>query len=79
MTLRSLPLYFSLGLITDILIVCYYKAIGAGHVLPAVILSALITAVPFFVAERGISAKDRRMFVAYALGAGAGTALGMLV
>jgi hypothetical protein len=53
--------------------------IQSGNVLPAVILSALITAVPFFVAERGISAKDRRLFVAYACGAGVGTALGMII
>jgi hypothetical protein len=80
MTLRySLTLYFALGLITDVLIVLYYRMIQTGQVLPAVILSALITAVPFFVAERGISAKDRRMFIAYALGAGAGTALGMII
>jgi hypothetical protein len=80
MTLRySLTLYFALGLITDVLIVLYYRMIQTGQVLPAVILSALITAVPFFVAERGISAKDRWMFIAYALGAGAGTALGMII
>lgn len=79
MTLRSLTLYFCLGASTDVLIVLYYKAIQAGLIGPAVVLSALITAVPFFVAERGISARDRRMFVAYALGAGAGTALGMLI
>ena len=80
MTLRcSFLLYFALGLVTDVLVVLYYRMVQSGNVLPAVILSALITAVPFFVAERGISAKDRRMFVAYALGAGAGTFLGMLI
>jgi hypothetical protein len=80
MTLRcSFLLYFALGLVTDVLVVLYYRMVQSGNVLPAVILSALITAVPFFVAERGISAKDRRMFVAYALGAGAGTALGMIL
>lgn len=79
MSLRSLTLYFGLGLVTDVLVVLYYISIQTRRVLPAVVLSALITAVPFFVAERGISAKDRRMFVAYALGAGAGTAIGMLV
>lgn len=75
----SLTLYFGLGACTDVLIVLYYRAIQAGSVPLAVVLSALITAVPFFVAERGITARDRLMFVAYALGAAAGTALGMLV
>ena len=80
MTLRcSFLLYFALGLITDVLVVLYYRMVQSGNVLPAVILSALITLVPLFVVERGISAKDRRMFVAYALGAGAGTALGMIL
>jgi hypothetical protein len=79
MTLRSLPLYFSLGLVTDILIVLYYKSIGSGHVLPAVVLSILITVVPFIVVERSITAQDRRLVIAYAFGAGAGTFLGMLV
>ena len=76
---RSLTLYFALGLITDVLVVSYYRMVQCGNVLPAVILSALITAVPFFVVERGISARDKRLFVAYAFGAGAGTAIGMLV
>jgi len=80
MTLRcSFLLYFALGLVTDVLVVLYYRMIQSGNVLPAVILSALITLVPLFVVERGITAKDRRLFVAYALGAGAGTALGMII
>ncbi|MBE3040313.1 MAG: hypothetical protein IMZ62_16065 [Chloroflexi bacterium] len=79
MTLKSLPLYFALGLITDVLIVLYYRMISAGHILPAVVLSILITVVPFFVVERGITSQDRRLFVAYALGAGIGTALGMII
>jgi hypothetical protein len=75
----SFLLYFALGLITDVLVVLYYRMIQSGNVIPAVVLSALITLVPLFVVERGISAKDRRLFVAYAIGAGAGTFLGMLV
>ena len=79
MTLRSLALYFGLGACTDVLVVLYYRAIQAGLILPAVALSALITAVPFLVTERAINARSRAMFLAYALGAGAGTAIGMLV
>ena len=73
MTLRSLPLYFVLGLITDVLIVLYYRMISAGHILPAVVLSIIITVVPFFVIERSVYAQDRRLFIAYAFGAGLGT------
>lgn len=79
MTLRSLALYSGLGCLTDILIVLYYKTIQGGLILPAVVLSTLITAVPFFVVDKGINARDKRMFVAYAIGAGAGTAIGMIV
>jgi hypothetical protein len=75
----SFLLYFVLGLVTDVLVVLYYRMVQSGNVLPAVVLSALITLVPLFVVERGITAKDRRLFVAYALGAGAGTALGMIL
>jgi hypothetical protein len=79
MTLHSWTPYFGLGLITDVLVVLYYRMIQSGNVPPAIALSVLITLVPFFVAERGITAKDRRLFVAYAFGAGAGTALGMII
>ena len=79
MTLRSLTLFFALGAITDALIVLYYRMIQGGMILPAMVLSALITAVPFFVVDQGITARDKRTYIAYALGAGAGTALGMLV
>jgi len=75
----SLILYFALGLVTDVLIVLYYRMIQTDRIVPAVALSVLITAVPFFVAERGISAHNRKLFVAYACGAGAGTALGMIL
>jgi hypothetical protein len=75
----SFLLYFVLGLVTDVLVVLYYRMVQSGNVIPAVVLSALITLVPLFVVERGISAKDRRLFVAYAFGAGAGTALGMIL
>ena len=79
MTLRWLAFYFALGASTDVLVVLYYRAIQSNAILPAVILSALITAVPYLVTERAITARNRIMFLAYALGAGAGTAIGMLV
>jgi hypothetical protein len=75
----SFLLYFVLGLVTDVLVVLYYRMVQSGNVIPAVVLSALITLVPLFVVERGISAKDRRLFVAYAIGAGLGTWAGMLI
>jgi hypothetical protein len=71
--------YFGLGLIMDMAVVLYYRAISNRMVSLAVVLSALITAVPFLVAERGILTKRRLIFIWYALGAGVGTAIGMII
>lgn len=79
MTLRSLTFFFGLGAATDVLVVLYYRAIQAGSVPIAMLLSVLITAVPFFVVDKGVTSRDKRMFLAYALGAGVGTAIGMIV
>jgi hypothetical protein len=43
------------------------------------LISFLVTLVPFLVTERGITAGRRELFFAYALGASAGTLLGMMV
>jgi hypothetical protein len=45
-------------------------------ILPAVVLSVTITAVPFFVIEKS---RTKRVWVWYAIGCGLGTALGMIV
>lgn len=71
--------YFALGAVNDVLIVLYYRAISSRMLSLAVILSFIVTAVPFFVAERGIVGRRRSLFFWYAAGAAAGTALGMLV
>jgi heme/copper-type cytochrome/quinol oxidase subunit 4 len=71
--------YFGLGLMMDMAIVLYYRAISSRMVSLAVILSILVTAVPFLVAERGILTKRRLIFIWYALGAGVGTAIGMII
>jgi hypothetical protein len=42
------------------------------------ILSALITGVPFFIAAKGIE-QTKKVYLWYAVGAGIGTALGMIV
>jgi hypothetical protein len=42
-------------------------------------LSFLVTLIPFFVMWKGIEARRPALFVAYALGASAGTWIGMLV
>jgi ABC-type nitrate/sulfonate/bicarbonate transport system permease component len=77
--LRSLFGFFALGLLTDVLVVLYLRAVSHGLVPLAMVLSFLVTIVPFLVTERGISAGRRELFVAYALGAAVGTCLGMLV
>jgi hypothetical protein len=42
-------------------------------------LSFLVTLVPFLVAERGITARRRELFIAYAAGAAGGTWIGMII
>jgi len=77
--IASLIGFCALGMITDILVVLYYRSVSGGMVFMAMWLSFLVTLVPFLVAERGISAKRRELFFAYAIGAAAGTWLGMMV
>jgi len=77
--LRSLFGFFALGMGTDVLVVLWYRSVSSGMVFMAMCVSFLVTLVPFLVTERGITAGRRELFVAYALGASAGTFLGMLV
>jgi hypothetical protein len=71
--------YFALGVLTDVGVTLYYRAISSGLLLPAVGLSFLVTIIPFVVAEQGIINRRRSLFLWYALGCAVGTALGMLV
>jgi len=77
--LANLAGFFVLGAGTDVLVVLYYRSVSSGMAFAAMWLSFLVTLVPFLVAERGISAKRRELFFAYALGASVGTLVGMLV
>jgi len=45
----------------------------------AMALSFLVTVIPFLVTRKGIEARRPELFFAYALGASAGTLVGMLV
>jgi hypothetical protein len=45
----------------------------------AMSVSFLVTLVPFLVTRKGIEARRPELFFAYALGASAGTLLGMMV
>ncbi|MCJ7828618.1 MAG: hypothetical protein MUP81_02625 [Dehalococcoidia bacterium] len=77
--IASLAGFFALGCVTDVLVVLYLRAVSHGLVPLAMALSFVVTIVPFLVTERGISAGRRELFVAYALGASAGTFIGMMV
>lgn len=77
--LRSLVGFFVLGLITDILVVLYLRAVSYGLVLYAMALSFLVTVIPFLVTWKGIEVRRPGLFIAYALGASVGTLLGMLI
>jgi Na+-transporting NADH:ubiquinone oxidoreductase subunit NqrE len=75
--MRLAACVFGLGVLTDALVAQYYLAISSHRPLAAVILSMAVTVIPLFIAERGINAKRKSLFVIYALGCGIGTLVGM--
>lgn len=77
--LRWIAGFFALGLVTDVLVVVWYRSVSSGMVLLAMIVSFLVTLVPFLVTWKGIEARRPELFFAYAVGASAGTFIGMLV
>ena len=77
--LANLAGFFVLGAGTDVLVVLYLRAVSHGLVLLAMVLSFLVTVIPFLVTRKGIEARRPELFFAYALGASAGTLVGMLV
>jgi len=77
--LANLAGFFVLGAGTDVLVVLYLRAVSHGLVPLAMALSFLVTVIPFLVTRKGIEARRPELFFAYALGASAGTLVGMLV
>ncbi len=77
--MRLLAAAFGLGVVTDLIIAQFYLAIASRRVALAAVLSILVTAIPFFITERAINTKRKVIFVWYALGCGAGTALGLMI
>ena len=77
--IASLAGFFGLGCATDVLVVLYLRAVSHGLVLLAMVLSFLVTVIPFLVTRKGIEARRPELFFAYALGASVGTLVGMMV
>ena len=77
--MRLAACVFGLGVLTDMLVCRYYLAISSHRPLLAVILSMAVTVIPLFVAERGINAKRKSLFLIYAAGCGLGTLVGMSI
>lgn len=77
--LRWLAAFFVLGLITDVLVVVWYRSVSSGLIPLAMVVSFLCTLVPFLVTWKGVEARRPVLFVAYALGAACGTWIGMIV
>jgi len=77
--LKWLAGFFILGCVTDVGVCLYYRSVSSGMAFSAMWLSFIVTLIPFLVAERGITAGKRELFVSYAFGASVGTWLGMLV
>jgi hypothetical protein len=64
---------------TDVMVVLYYRSIQAQRSVMAMILSFVLTIIPLFVVERGISMRMPLIFLSYALGAAFGTMFGMAI
>lgn len=77
--LRWLAGFWALGCVTDIGVCLYYRSVSSGMAFAAMWLSFIVTLIPFLVAERGITAGRRELFISYACGASVGTLLGMMI
>jgi hypothetical protein len=77
--LLSLAGFCLMGIGTDVMVVLYYRSIQAQRSVTAMILSFMLTIVPLFIAERGITTRRPSVFLLYAIGAAIGTALGMAI
>jgi len=75
--LGLLLLYTAVGLAQDILIVRYYLAITRSQTILAPVAGALITVLTVGVYESLITSRSLPLVLAYGLGTGLGTRLGM--
>jgi len=70
-------IYIFLGVILDYLIVLYYRSISARLALPASALAIIITGLTLEVIEKVIKSDKPFLLLAYSLGTGLGTFIGM--
>ncbi len=75
----SVVLYAALGVVIDLGICLYYRCISSGLLLPASALGSLITLISFIVFQKIIVKWNSKLVLAYAIGNGIGTAIGMMV
>lgn len=73
----AVVLYILVGVVQDIIIVRYYLALTRGRVWAAPVLGALITVLTVGVYEGLITSRDPILILAYGLGTGLGTRMGM--
>jgi len=77
--MKRTALYLSLGMVIDLIITLYYRCISSRLVFPASILGAVITLVSFIIFNRIIVNWNKRLVIAYAVGTGVGTFLGLII
>jgi len=77
--LLSLVGFCLVGTGTDVMVVLYYRSIQAQRSVTAMILSFVLTIIPLFIVERGITNRQPAIFFSYAFGAAMGTWLGMAI
>lgn len=77
--MRRMILYLGLGTVMDLLITLYNRCTFFRLKWPGSILGAVITLASFVIFNRIIVQWNKKLVMAYAIGTGIGTFLGMLI
>lgn len=77
--MAKIMLYVGLGAVIDLLITVYYRMISVRQAFPASALGAIITLVTFVIFSKIIVSWNKRLVIAYAVGTGLGTFVGVIL
>lgn len=70
---------FGLGIVTDLLVVLYYKAVQASSIPAAMFLSVMVTLTPLVIASLGVERKKKSLYLWFAIGSSVGTAVALMM
>ncbi len=72
-------LYIGLGAVIDLLITVYYRMISVRQAFPASALGTIITLVTFVIFSKIIVKWNKKLVIAYSIGTGIGTFIGVIL